>query len=147
MESNRSRRNDHATVVSNPDQKLRDGRSIAATTSAAIFIGNLPFAPQLLEAVLENVATSVPSAGVEDTFDGPALRPLSEERSGSSILPTYSASSARLENTLHEQIVSIPAPVEPSLIRLLRDAGRDTESSLNTKVTSMIRTVVRRAMH
>lgn len=45
-----------------------------------------------------------------------------------------------------EQIASIPALVEETIIRLSEDVGRVTESRPDTKMISEIRTVVNRAL-
>lgn len=51
----------------------------------------------------------------------------------------------RLEDTARKQIASIPALAEDAAVRLFGDAGCAAESSPDTKVMSVIRTVVSRA--
>lgn len=79
-------------------------------------------------------------------FDAIADRPVSEERPASRIRPTHSALLAKLENTVCEQIASIPALLEDAVVRLFGDAGRVTESTPDTKVISVIQTVVSRSL-
>lgn len=87
-------------------------------------------------------AALIPIAEDEDTFDSFANRPMSEKRLALRIGPTQARSSAKLENAMREQIASIPVSVEYAVLRLFCDAGCATESSSDTKVLSVIRTVV-----
>lgn len=79
-------------------------------------------------------------------FDGFADKALSEERLALRFWPTHSALLARLENTTPELIASIPALIEDAVSPLLGEAGRVTESCLDTQVISLIQTVVSRVL-
>lgn len=82
----------------------------------------------------------------KDMFGGVSDRPLSRKCPALRTLPIYSASMDRLENTFQVQIDSIPALVEHAVIRLFGDAGSATDSSFDTKMISVIQTVVNRAL-
>lgn len=145
MISIRRERDEDVTVVSNPYRTLRDARRIAATSSAAILVENTPIPPHSLEEVLEGVATPVPRAEGEDRSDGVANGPVSEERPAPKTRSPHSASTARLENTMCEQVAKNPALVEDLVIRLFRDAGLAMESSPDMNIISVIQTVGSRA--
>lgn len=82
----------------------------------------------------------------EDTFDALTDRPVSEEGPVSRIRLKHSPSPAQLDNTVREQIASIPALVENAVMRFFGNAGKVTESSPNTKVIPVIKTVVSGAL-
>lgn len=90
--------------------------------------------PQSLEAGLEEVAKPLPRAEGEDTFHNLADRPVSEERPASRTLSTQSRSSTRLDDTVRNPFVGIPAVAEGTSVRILGDTGRATEESPGTKV-------------
>lgn len=82
----------------------------------------------------------------EETFDGIANRPVSEDRPASTIQLTLSRSSARLENTVHNQYASIRAVVDDTVLRLFDDARRAKESSTDTKALEVLRIVFNRSV-
>lgn len=75
-------------------------------------------------------------------FDGLADRTVSKECPTSRIRLSQSCSPARLEESVCKQIATIPALVKDAVVRLFDDAGLATESSPDTKVMSVIQTVV-----
>lgn len=88
------------------------------------------------------VATPVPRADCEETFDGLVDRLVSEERPASRILSTQSRSLAWLDDIVHDHFASIPSVVEDTAVLLLNDAGRATESRPDIEVLAEICTVV-----
>lgn len=62
------------------------------------------------------------------------------------IRATRSASSTRLVKTVREQIASILALLEDAVVRLFGDAGGAKETRPDTKLKSVLRTVVNRAV-
>lgn len=98
--------------------------------------------PHSLETALEEEVTSVPRSHDEDKLYGLADRPVSEEHPTSTIWPTQSRSSARTENTIHDQFVSIPGVVKDSAVRRFGGSGRTTESRPATGFFSVIFTVI-----
>lgn len=124
MNSNRHEHEKDVTVFSNPECILRDKRRAAATSSVTTPVGNPPIAPQLLDAALEKAVTQIPRAEGEETFDGLADRPVTEERAASRIQPTPFASLVRSENTMRKQIISILDLVEDAVMCLLSYAAR-----------------------
>lgn len=113
-------------------------------SGTAILVENPPVELKSLEATLKEVAVPISRAKGEDTFDGLADMPMSEERPALRIWSTKPCSSASLENTVGERIASIQALVEDTVVLLFGDAGRATESSPNIKVLSGIQSVVNR---
>lgn len=65
----------------------------------------------------------IPKAEGGDKYDDLSDRPISEKRPVSRIGPANSASSARLENNMGEQIASIPALVERGVKCLFGNAA------------------------
>lgn len=69
-------------------------------------------------------APPVPRVDGEDRFNGLEDRSGLEGDLALRIQPTHSVSSARLQNTMREQIVCIPSLENDTFIRLLEDAGQ-----------------------
>lgn len=91
--------------------RLRDGRLFATASSASTPVINLPITTQSLEARLVEVATPIPRAERENTFDRLADKPVLKERPPMRIRTTQPHSSARLEDTMRDQFANIPAVV------------------------------------
>lgn len=129
-------------MVRNLECILHDGWQINTAPSAATSIELSLITPKSLQAALEKVVTTFPRAEREDTLNGLADRPLFEQHPASRNLPPHFASSASVESTIREQVATIPALVDDALTRLFGDAGRSSDSSLDTKVIFVIPTVV-----
>lgn len=127
---------DEVTAVSSPERIYRDGHRIAAAWNTAHIVVNLPIAAQSLKAALQEVATPPQRTQGEDTFSGIAYLPLSEDRLVRTTLPTLSILSAKLEDTIFEQITSILFSVENAVRCLFVAAGRATESTPDKNVIS-----------
>lgn len=117
-------------MIINLEHILCDDRLVAAASSAPITVENPPIVPQSSEAALQELDISVTISKGEEMYDGLADRSVSEECPTSRMWHTHLTSSARLENTMSDQIVSIPALVPNAAISMFRDAGRATESIL-----------------
>lgn len=87
-----------------------------------------------------------PTAQGEDRFASIADPPVSKERPATRTLLTNVALLAMLNSTMCEQITSILALVEYTVVRVFGDAGEATESTTDTKMISGIQTVVSRAL-
>lgn len=61
---------EQATLVGSLERILGNRPQIADASSAATSVENLPTPPYSLEAALDEVATAVPRAEAEETFDG-----------------------------------------------------------------------------
>lgn len=146
MPINQHEGNENVALVSNLEPILCDSGRNAAASSTVLIVGNPPFTPQSVEAALENAIIPVIRVESEDTIDGLADSPLSEDRPSSRIQRKPSAPRTKLENTTLNNIASIPALVGGAVIRLFREAHRATELNPYTNVTSVIRTVVGRAL-
>lgn len=142
MEFNRHERYEKVTLNTTPKRILGNTGQIAVASSIATRVGNLPITSQSLEVTLEEMGAQVPRVEGEDTFDGCADSPVSEECPALKIRSTHFCSSARLRKTVNEEIASIPALVRSAFLRLCDDAGRVTESSPVSKVVVMIRAIV-----
>lgn len=79
MESNRRKRDEGLTVVSNPEQILRDARRNAAASSAAALVGSPPIASQRSQAALGKAATAFLRVESKAGFHSLSNRPVSEE--------------------------------------------------------------------
>lgn len=125
-------------MVRNSERLLGDSHRIAAESSAlhALFI--LPNLAQSLETALEDLTAPFHGAEDEYTFEGMADRPLSESFSASRSPPTYSASYSRLNSTIHQQIPIIQALLKVTVVHLIEDGSRATESSQELKVLFVI---------
>lgn len=108
--------------------------------------GHHPIALQLLDDLLQKLPTPDPQSSGEDTSDAIVDQALSEKHPALRIMSTHSTSLAKLENAIREQIASILALVEDPFAQFFADAGRVTESSLDTNVISVIQRVVNRAL-
>lgn len=100
MEYNRRERDEDVTVLSNPELILCDGHRVPASSCATTPIENPSIAAHLIKATLEEVATLVPRAKGDDTFDGLTDRPVSE------VLPLRGFSSLRPAHQLCWRIQS-----------------------------------------
>lgn len=138
LESNGHERNEDINVVSNPKRMLRDRRCTAASSSNKNPVGNPPIIRQSLEAELQKPAAPIPAAEAKRMCDGLANKPVSKERRASIIPPTLSRSSGRPEDTVCEQIASIPALVKDTAVRLSDYVRRVTEPSPDTNVILVI---------
>lgn len=87
--------------------------------------------------------TSTPSQTheEEEKFERLADRPVSEERPATRTQHTPSASSARIEKSMRDQIAGIQTLVEDGLMRLLGNGVRSIESNSNPAVIRKIQTV------
>lgn len=129
---NQPKRNEDVTAVSIPKCILRDDRRIVAASITTTPVGNLPVAPLSLEAALEEVAGPIPSAECQDTFEDLAGMRLSKKCSMSRLQSTKYCASLWLDDTVREQITSIPDLAEDTVIWLFGNAGRATELSSDT---------------
>lgn len=117
-----NRRDENVSVVSNLERILPDVHRTATAPSPATLVGHSPMAFHSLGTSLEKVATPGPGMEEGGTFDGFTDRPVSEERPNSSILPAHFAPSAKLEDTMPDQIPSISFIVLDAAICLFGDA-------------------------
>lgn len=120
---------DDATAASSQKRILREGHRAYAASSFTKAICNPPIAPQALQSTLEEGATPPPRGQVEGKYSAIADQPASEDRDVLRSGPTYSASPSKLETTMREQISSISALVEDTILRLFGNAAGATESS------------------
>lgn len=134
------------TAVSNAVRILCDGRQMTSASSALYAVGCPSNEPQSLENALEKVATSVPKENDEDTFDGLNDRAVSEERPACRVQSPQSRSPAWRDDAVRSKFANISGVVDDSFVRLIGDLGRATDSSPDTKVLSVIRTVVNRSV-
>lgn len=136
--------NDDVTEIRKPERIVCDGRKIAAASSAAPNFGNRFNVPPGLDVTLQEVAAKISRAVSKDTSDAIEDKTVSEKHPALRSQATKSISSARLEDIVQKQITSMPVLVENTVLQFFGDEEHDTESRLDTKVFSVIRTVVNR---
>lgn len=112
MQSNRRDSYENATKVSHLEHVLSNDRRIVTASNAATPAVNSLNVPQLLEAALEAVATTVPRVEGEETFDALVDMLALEERPALSVLSTHSISRVKLENNIPKKIETIPIRVK-----------------------------------